>query len=74
MLSSKGKPIVNYEDFKHLYNILKLKSKMKKHYIDMARWKLLSISLQQKVTLYAKRFHWILREFTGCNEQGLVKK
>jgi hypothetical protein len=29
--------------------------------------------LQQKVSLYAKWFHWILNEFIGCNEQGLVK-
>ncbi len=27
-----------------------------------------------KVSLYIKWFHWILNEFTGCNERGLVKK
>jgi hypothetical protein len=31
-------------------------------------------SLQQKVSLYAKWFPWILSEFNGCSEQGLVKK
>jgi hypothetical protein len=31
-------------------------------------------SLQQKVSLYTKWFQWILREFIGCNEQGLMKK
>jgi hypothetical protein len=25
-------------------------------------------SLQQNVSLHAKWFHWILSEFTGCNE------
>jgi hypothetical protein len=32
------------------------------------------ISLQQKVSLYAKWFHWILSEFTSCSEWELVKK
>jgi hypothetical protein len=31
-------------------------------------------SLQQKVSMYAKWFHWILGEFIGCNEQGPVNK
>jgi uncharacterized membrane protein len=31
-------------------------------------------SLQQKVSLYVKWFHWILSEFIGCSERGLVKK
>jgi len=26
-----------------------------------------------KVSLFIKWFHWILNEFTSCNEQGLVK-
>jgi hypothetical protein len=30
--------------------------------------------LQQKVSLYAKWFHWILSEFTSCSEPLLVKK
>jgi hypothetical protein len=29
-------------------------------------------TLQQKVTLYAKWFHWILSEFIGPNEQDLM--
>jgi hypothetical protein len=29
---------------------------------------------QQKVSLYAKWFHWILSEFTSCNEWGPMKK
>jgi hypothetical protein len=28
-------------------------------------------TLQQKVSLYAKLFHWILSEFTSYNEQDL---
>jgi hypothetical protein len=31
-------------------------------------------ALQQKVSLYIKWFHYILSEFTSCNEHGLVKK
>jgi len=31
MLFSKGKPMVNYEDFKPLYDFLKLKKNPKKH-------------------------------------------
>jgi hypothetical protein len=31
-------------------------------------------SPQQKVSLYAKWFHWILNEFTGYSEQRLMKK
>jgi hypothetical protein len=31
-------------------------------------------SLQQKVSLYVKWFHWILNEFTGCSERGPLKK
>ncbi len=31
-------------------------------------------TLQQKVSLYAKWFHWILSEFISCNEHGLVNK
>jgi hypothetical protein len=27
----------------------------------------------KKVLLYVKWFHWILSEFTSCNEQDLVK-
>jgi hypothetical protein len=29
-------------------------------------------SLQQKVSLYAKWFHWILSEFTGPSERDLM--
>jgi len=29
-------------------------------------------SLQQKVSLYAKWFHWVLSELTGPNEQDLM--
>jgi hypothetical protein len=29
-------------------------------------------SRQQNVSLYAKLFHWILSEFTGCSEWGLM--
>jgi hypothetical protein len=29
-------------------------------------------TLQQKVSLYAKWFHWILNEFAGYNERDLV--
>jgi hypothetical protein len=32
------------------------------------------MSLQQKVSLYAKWFHWNLNEFIGCNEHGPMKK
>jgi hypothetical protein len=32
------------------------------------------LALQKKVSLYAKWFHEILNEFTGCSEQGLVNK
>jgi hypothetical protein len=32
------------------------------------------ISLQQKLSLYAKWFHWILSEFTNYSEQHLVGK
>jgi hypothetical protein len=31
-------------------------------------------TLQQKVSLYAKWFYWILSEFTSCSEWGPVKK
>jgi len=31
-------------------------------------------TLQQKVSLYAEWFHWILKEFTSYSEWGLVKK
>jgi hypothetical protein len=31
-------------------------------------------ALQQKVSMYTKWFHWILSEFIGCSEWGLVKK
>jgi hypothetical protein len=31
-------------------------------------------ALQQKVSMYAKWFHWILNEFIGYNEWGLVMK
>ncbi len=31
-------------------------------------------ALQQKVSLYAKWFHWILSEFTSCSELGPMKK
>jgi hypothetical protein len=31
MLFSKGKPMTNYEDFRHFYDFLKLKSNLKKH-------------------------------------------
>jgi hypothetical protein len=31
-------------------------------------------SLQQKVSMYTKWFHWILSEFIGCSEWGVVKK
>lgn len=41
MLFSKGKPMTNYEDFRHLYDFLKFKSNMMKHWIDMARWKII---------------------------------
>jgi len=41
-------------------------------------WPLLNISnlkpLQQKVSLYAKWFHWIMNEFTCCNERDLMGK
>jgi hypothetical protein len=30
-------------------------------------------SLQQKVSLYTKWFHWILIGFIGCSEQGPMK-
>jgi hypothetical protein len=32
------------------------------------------ISLQQKFSLYAKWFYWILSEFTYYNERNLVGK
>jgi hypothetical protein len=35
---------------------------------------ILVMSLQQKKSLYTKWFHWILNEFTGCSEWGLVGK
>jgi hypothetical protein len=31
-------------------------------------------SLQQKVSLYASWFHWVLSEFISCSEWGPVKK
>jgi hypothetical protein len=31
-------------------------------------------TLQQKLSLYTKWFHWIFSDFTGCSEWGLVKK
>jgi hypothetical protein len=33
--------MTNYEDFRHLYDFLKFKSNMMKHWIDMARWKII---------------------------------
>ncbi len=30
-------------------------------------------SLQQRVSLYGKWFHWILSKFTNCNEQRPMK-
>jgi hypothetical protein len=32
------------------------------------------ITLQQKVSLYAKWFHWFMSEITSCNAQDLVGK
>jgi hypothetical protein len=32
------------------------------------------LSLQEKVSLYTKWFHWILSEFISYNELGLVGK
>jgi hypothetical protein len=31
-------------------------------------------TLQQKVSLYAKWFHWILNEFTSCSERRPMEK
>jgi hypothetical protein len=31
MLFSKGKPMTNYEDFRHFYDFLKFKNNLKKH-------------------------------------------
>jgi len=33
-----------------------------------------SKTLQHNKSMYTKWFHWILSEFTGCNEWGSMKK
>jgi hypothetical protein len=37
MLFNKGKPMVDYEDFKPLFSFLKLKKNPKKHWSDMVK-------------------------------------
>jgi hypothetical protein len=37
-------------------------------------WCRVLTTLQQKVSLYAKWFHWVLSEFIGCSEWGPMKK
>jgi hypothetical protein len=44
------------------------------HKAYLAIYKSYQNPLQQKVSLYVKRFHWILNEFTSCSEWGPMKK
>jgi hypothetical protein len=41
MLLDKRKPMTNYEDFKTLYDFLKLKNNPKKHLTNMTSWEII---------------------------------
>ncbi len=63
------------EDIKKVGHVKKVEHEMEiqDFLVKKEVWRKWTQALQQKVSMYAKWFHWILSEFTSYNERGPVK-